>query len=122
MEQIIQTPLRSLTPPHEAKRPEIQLPRRLPQKTGRLIPVALTPEQERYAIQALGNRRFVYNLALKTNQFHRHNRMPYPTVNALEKALNACKKEDYPFLLDHLQTCHRRHLPGVPPGPAELVG
>lgn len=98
MEQIIQ-----ILPPEPDTHAEAQGPASCPEgwrKAGIVIPLTLTSAQEQYARQTLSNSRFVYNLALKTAEFHKHNRLPYPTVNALAKALNACKRQDYSFLLE----------------------
>ena len=47
----------------------------------------------------MGVRRFCYNLAVATHQFHRANRLPWPSWQDIYKAFNACKHEDYPFVI-----------------------
>ena len=68
--------------------------------SGWKVRVHLTGEQEVYAGQAIGVARFAYNLALHTHEFHRANRMQWPSVNEMAKAFNACKREDYPFVTE----------------------
>ena len=68
--------------------------------SGWKVPVHLTVKQEHYAWRAMGIARFAYNLALSTHAFHRANRMQWPSVSDIQKAFNACKREDYPFVLE----------------------
>ena len=70
-------------------------------KSGLVIPLK-NPSRElyNYVNRAIGQDRFVYNLAVRTHRFHRKNRLPWPSAVDLAKALNHCKKEDYPFLLE----------------------
>ena len=65
---------------------------------GTKVPLRLTKKQEQYCRNALGVRRFVYNLAVATHRFHRTNRLPWPSWQDMYKAFNACKHEDYPFV------------------------
>ena len=65
---------------------------------GTRVPLRLTHRQEEYCRQALGVRRFCYNLAVATHRFHRVNRLPWPSWQDIYKAFNACKQEDYPFV------------------------
>ena len=68
--------------------------------SGWKVPVHLTVKQEHYAWRAMGIARFAYNLALSTHAFHRANRMQWPFISDIQKAFNACKREDYPFVLE----------------------
>ena len=68
--------------------------------SGWKVPIHLTCKQEKYAWRAMGVARFAYNLALFTHQFHRRNRLKWASVNDMQKAFNACKREDYPFVLN----------------------
>ena len=68
--------------------------------SGWKVPVHLTVKQERYAWREMGIARFAFNLALKTHAFHRANRMQWPFVSDIQKASNACKREEYPFVLE----------------------
>ena len=68
--------------------------------SGWKVPVKLTCKQEKYAWQATGVARFAFNLAVQTHAFHRTNRMKWPFVSDIQKAFNACKREDYPFVLE----------------------
>ena len=65
---------------------------------GTRVPLRLTHRQEEYCRQAMGVRRFCYNLAVATHRFHRANRLPWPSWQDIYKAFNACKHEDYPFV------------------------
>ena len=65
---------------------------------GTRVPLRLTHKQEEYCRQALGVRRFCYNLAVATHRLHRANRLPWPSWQDIYKAFNACKHEDYPFV------------------------
>ena len=68
---------------------------------GMTIPLRrLTANQEFYCRQAVDNSRFVYNLAAATHRFCRMNRLPWPSDAEFRKTLNACKGEDYPWLLE----------------------
>ena len=62
--------------------------------------VSLTYGQTGYARQAEGIARFTYNLAAATHRFCRRNRLAWPTANAMAKAFNAAKREDYPFVAE----------------------
>ena len=68
--------------------------------SGREVPVHLTVKQERYAWRAMGIARFAFNLACATHAFHRANRMQWPFVSDIQKAFNACKREEYLFVLE----------------------
>ena len=68
--------------------------------SGWKVPVHLTVKQERYAWRAMGIARFAFNLACATHSFHRANRLKWPYVSNIQKAFNACKREDYPFVLE----------------------
>ncbi len=68
--------------------------------SGWKVPVHLTDKQERYAWRAMGIARFAFNLACATHAFHRANRMQWPYVSDIQKAFNACKREDYPLVLE----------------------
>ena len=65
---------------------------------GTRVPLRLTVSQQKYCLQALGIRRFCYNLAVATHRFHRTNRLPWPSWQDISKGFNACKHEDYPFV------------------------
>ena len=67
---------------------------------GAKVPIRLTAKQEAYCRRAQGVRRFCYNLAVATHQFHRSNRMPWPSWQDIYIAFNDCKKEDYPFVTE----------------------
>lgn len=67
---------------------------------GIRIPLRLTVKQERYARRCVGISRFVYNMAVATHRFHRKNRMRWPSVHEMEKAFNAAKWHDYPFVTE----------------------
>ena len=67
---------------------------------GARVPLRLTVSQQKYCRQALGIRRFCYNLAVATHRFHRNNRLPWPSWQDIYKAFNACKHEDYPFVTE----------------------
>ena len=45
---------------------------------GARVPLRLTMKQQEYCQQALGVRRFCYNLAVATHRSHRTNRLPRP--------------------------------------------
>lgn len=62
--------------------------------------VALTHKQTEYARRGAGIARFTYNLAAATHRFCRRNRLAWPTANAMAKAFNAAKREDYPFVAE----------------------
>ena len=76
----------------KSSRPEGWLP------AGVKVPIRLTVKQEAYCRRAQGVRRFCYNLAVATHRFHRSNQMPWPSWQGINKAFNACKAEDYPFV------------------------
>ena len=67
-------------------------------QAGAKVPIHLTVRQEKYCRQAITVHRFCYNLAVRTHRFHRMNRLPWPSWQDISKALNACKREDYPFV------------------------
>lgn len=84
-----------------------------PKKTGRKstkpdgwlaagisVPIELTVAQAEYSRKAVNISRFVYNLAAATHRFHRRNRLPWPATGDLRKAFNACKREDFPWVLE----------------------
>ena len=66
---------------------------------GAKVPIHLTVRQEKYCRQAIAVHRFCYNLAVRTHRFHRMNRLPWPSWQDISKAFNACKFEDYPFVI-----------------------
>ena len=65
---------------------------------GYSVLVHLTVKQQMYCRRAVGISRFVYNLCVATHRFHRTNRLRWPSWQDLNKAFNACKHEDYPFV------------------------
>ena len=67
---------------------------------GLRLPLDLTHRQREYARRAVGISRFVQNLATATHQFHRRNRIKWPSVPEIERAFNAAKREDYPFVAE----------------------
>ena len=60
----------------------------------------LTERQQAYARRAVGVSRFVYNLCVATHRFCRSNHLPWPSWQDLNKALNAAKHEDFPFVTE----------------------
>ena len=67
---------------------------------GRVVPVHLTVQQERYCRRAVGIARFAYNLCVATHQFCRTNRLPWPSWQDLNKEFNAIKHDQFPFVVD----------------------
>lgn len=65
---------------------------------GHVVPIRLTARQQAYARRALGAARFTYNLCVATHQFCRINRMPWPSWQDLNQAVNQAKQNDFPFL------------------------
>ena len=67
---------------------------------GLRVPLELTFRQVAYARRAAGVARFVQNIATAIHRFHRHNRMKWPSTPEMERAFNAAKREDYPFVTE----------------------
>ena len=67
---------------------------------GHVMPLQLTAKQELYCRRAVGVTRFVYNLCVATHCFCRTNRLPWPSWQDLNKAINAAKHEDFPFVAE----------------------
>ena len=67
---------------------------------GVRLPLDLTCRQRAYARRAVGIARFVQNMATATHQFHRRNRLKWPSVPEIERAFNAAKREDYLFVTE----------------------
>ena len=65
---------------------------------GHTVPFQPTAAQAQYCRRAIGISRFVYNLCVATHQFHRANRLPWPSWQDLNKEINAVKKDDFPFI------------------------
>ena len=62
------------------------------------MPIRLTARQQAYARRAVGISRFVYNLCVATHAFCRINRLPWPSWQDLNHAVNETKQHDFPFL------------------------
>ena len=67
---------------------------------GHVMPLRLTKRQQAYCRRAVGVKRFVYNLCVATHHFCRINRLPWPSWQDLNKAINAAKYEDFPFVAE----------------------
>ena len=65
---------------------------------GHVVPVRLTARQQAYARRATGASRFVYNLCVATHAFCRINRLPWPSWQDLNQAVNQAKQHDFTFL------------------------
>ena len=65
---------------------------------GHVVPIRLTSRQLTYCRRAVGIRRFVYNLCVATHAFCRINRLPWPSWQDLNQAVNQAKHHDFPFL------------------------
>ena len=65
---------------------------------GHVVPVRLTARQQAYARRATGASRFVYNLCVATHAFCRINRLPWPSWQDLNQAVNEAKHHDFTFL------------------------
>ena len=68
--------------------------------SGHVVPLQLTVKQQTYCRRAVGIARFVYNLCVATHQFCRTNRLPWPSWQDLNKAINEAKHEDFPFVAE----------------------
>ena len=77
-----------------SSRPESYLP------AGHVMPLQLTEKQQAYCRRAVGISRFIYNLCAATHRFHRTNRMPWPSWQDLNKAINEAKYQDFPFVTE----------------------
>lgn len=68
-------------------------------ESGIVIPIKNPSKTlQAYTSRAIGQARFVYNLARATHKFHRQNHMPWPSAPDLASALTQAKKEEYSFL------------------------
>ena len=67
---------------------------------GHVVPIRLTIRQQAYARRAVGVARFTYNLCVATHAFCRTNRLPWPSWQDLNKAINEAKQHDFPFLAE----------------------
>ena len=67
---------------------------------GVVIPLVLTSRQVDYAKRAIGISRFIYNLCVKTHEFCRINRLPWPSWQDLYKEFNAIKRDEFPFVTE----------------------
>ena len=67
---------------------------------GHVVPIQLTVRQQAYCRRAIGIARFTYNLCVATHQFCRTNRLPWPSWQDLNKAVNETKQHDFPFLAE----------------------
>ena len=65
---------------------------------GHVVPIHLTVRQIAYCRRAVGIARFTYNLCVATHRFCRINRLPWPSWQDLNKAVNEAKQHDFPFL------------------------
>ena len=65
---------------------------------GYVVPLRLTVRQETYCRRAIGVARFTYNLCVATHQFHRTNRLPWPSVSQMAKTITLLKHDEFPFL------------------------
>ena len=66
--------------------------------SGIRVPLELTVKQQKYAVRAVGIDRLCFNLALATHQFHRANRLRWPSAIEIAREFNAVKREWYPFI------------------------
>ena len=89
---------------------------------GWKVPAHLTIKQERYAWKAIGVARFTFNLACATHAFHRVNRMRWPFVSDIQKAFNACNREDYPYSSPKSASLWRRAAFRTSSGPSRIGG
>ena len=76
--------------------------------SGHVVPLQLTVKQQTYCRRAVGIARFVYNLCVATHQFCRTNRLPWPSWQDLNKAINEAKHEDFPFVAEVSKHSGRR--------------
>ena len=67
---------------------------------GHVIPLQLTAKQQLYCRRAVGISRFIYNLCAATHRFCRTNRLPWPSWQDLNKAVNQAKYQDFPFVTE----------------------
>ena len=67
---------------------------------GHIVPIRLSARQQNYCRRAIGIRRYVYNLCVATHAFCRINRLPWPSWQDLQKAINSAKKEEFPFVAE----------------------
>ena len=67
---------------------------------GHVVPIHPTVRQQAYCRRAIGISRFTYNLCVATHQFCRTNRLPWPSWQDLNKAVNEAKQRDFPFLAE----------------------
>ena len=67
---------------------------------GHVVPLRLTVRQQAYCRRAVGVSRFVYNLCVATHRFCRINRLPWPSWQDLQKAINSAKHHDFPFVIE----------------------
>ena len=65
---------------------------------GHVMPLRLTVRQTAYCRRAVGVSRFVYNLCVAAHRFCRINRLPWPSWQDLNQAINETKQKDFPFL------------------------
>ena len=65
---------------------------------GHIVPLRLTARQQAYARRAVGTARLVYNLCVATHRFYRINRLPWPSWQDLNQAINESKQHEFPFL------------------------
>ena len=67
---------------------------------GYVVPLRLTTRQETYCRRAVGIARFTYNLCVATHQFHRTNRLPWPSVSQMAQTITLLKHQEFPFLAE----------------------
>ena len=67
---------------------------------GHTLPINLTIKQQHYGRRATVISRFVYNLCVATRRFCRKNRLKWPSWQDLTQAINAAKKDDFPFVAE----------------------
>ena len=67
---------------------------------GHTLPINLTVKQQHYGRRATVISRFVYNLCVATRRFCRKNRLKWPSWQDLTRAINAAKKDDFPFVAE----------------------
>lgn len=67
---------------------------------GHVVPIRLTMRQQAYCRRAIGITRFTYNLCVATHQFHRTNRLKWPTVSEISKTITDLKRDEFPFLAE----------------------
>ena len=64
---------------------------------GHVVPLRLSVKQQAYCHRAVGGARFVYNLCIATHRFCRINRLPWPSWQDLNQAINEAKHKDFPL-------------------------